>query len=466
MPNKRLFYRYRPLDIGFSENCKSIIQEITNQEIFMGTLEENNDPMDGTQEAHWDGDEIIWKNFVKHYCLCLFDSLILLYIAGDTIEFNASHVRTRIVSDDLPDSKISETFEVFVTSIESDPKVKSLTNIFIKQKKLHRDELLFLLSFFNPYFLNLANKAINKKMAIKILPFIEDMVSQQKEINFAELMDQTKKQDLHTIADIGNKFREQIFLISKLNLPPETRSIPLDNVGNLLSLFPRYYLESSIRDIYDEHYISCFSKDNDNQSMWGHYSQGHSGVCLVFEFEKYDGNYFLELENGQKISLYKVKYSNDPPEINFFENIGYLPMPKLEEHWLTNGSESSSFAKNYRDGFHQNFWDKYNDKIVHKFRDWRYEKEYRLVKNSWFIGPQTKEQRLLQYKLKHLKGIIFGFRTPIETEMKIIRAVDELLDDDQKKEFKFSRARYSSISKKLEIYELSLLKLANTNETV
>ena len=133
-------------------------------------------------------------------------------------------------------------------------------------------------------------------------------------------------------------------------------------------------------------------------------------------------------------------------------------MPKLKSNWLTYGKDVSSLASKYCDSYPQKYWDRYIQKVQHKFPDWGYENEYRVVKSSWLIGAQTKEQRLLHYNPKHLKGVIFGCRTPEDTQIRIIQLMDRILTNDQKNNFNFFRTVYSPINKKLEVVKMSLLK--------
>lgn len=60
------FYRYRPIKAVLDE-----FHELENQEIYFSTTDELNDPMDGFKDLFWRGDEIVWRNFLKHYILCV-----------------------------------------------------------------------------------------------------------------------------------------------------------------------------------------------------------------------------------------------------------------------------------------------------------------------------------------------------------------------------------------------------------
>ena len=60
------YYRFRPTDALLDKR-----KELENQEIYFAPPEDLNDPMEGFKDLFWRGDEIVWRNFLKHYLLCL-----------------------------------------------------------------------------------------------------------------------------------------------------------------------------------------------------------------------------------------------------------------------------------------------------------------------------------------------------------------------------------------------------------
>jgi hypothetical protein len=437
-----------------------LLDELKNREIFLATLEENNDPMDGMQDVYWDGDEVIWRNFIRHYCLCLLNSYIYLSAAGDTQVFDAVCVNTQVTPEDAPIKEFAELFEYFLSLITKDEKINDLTKILINQRILHKDDLNALFFYFNSFFLVLLKETIKEHLGYDALPGIEIMHEHTAKVNFNELFEKIDRDHLHVLSHISIKTMQDLSLIAKYAYITKTdhRSVSKENYIKFISFFPSYYLESSVKYMHSEYYVASFSEQSDHASMWSHYAHGHRGVCLVFAFDEINGSYILELEEGEKLTLHKVEYKDDPPKINVFENLGHLSMRKLESNWLTYGKDVSSLASKYRDSYPEKYWNRYIQKVTHKFPDWGYENEYRVVKSSWLIGAQTKEQRLLHYKSKHLKGVIFGYRTPEDAQIKIIQLMDRTLTNDQKNNFNFFRTVYSPINKKLEVVKMSLLK--------
>ena len=218
------------------------------------------------------------------------------------------------------------------------------------------------------------------------------------------------------------------------------------------------YINESRKNIFYENYISCFSERNDIEPMWSHYSQGHRGICLVYEF----ADKHIELENGKKLPILKVKYDEAPPKVNYFECLGHLPMPKLASGWMSKNGRTSKMYDIYKNDYPNIYWSKFNEKSSHKFMSWSYEKEHRVVDSSWFHGKKEKPDRLVKYHEKHLIGAVFGIRTPLDEQIKIANAIDKKLSQGEKEKFKFYKAYFCPINNEIKIKEMSLVKFSKS----
>jgi hypothetical protein len=77
------FYRYRPI--------KAVLDgfhELESQEIYFSTPDELNDPMEGSKDLFWRGDEIVWRNFLRHYILCVLQTANCCSILADQFDPN------------------------------------------------------------------------------------------------------------------------------------------------------------------------------------------------------------------------------------------------------------------------------------------------------------------------------------------------------------------------------------------
>lgn len=121
--------------------------------------------------------------------------------------------------------------------------------------------------------------------------------------------------------------------------------------------------------------VSCFSEDNDNMLMWSHYGDGHKGFCLEFD-TSYD----------PFTKMFPVSYSKEIPEIDMDQ--------------FLNGS-----ADNLQ-GISAN--------LLHKYIDWKYEKEWRII--------HTDKTSSYCYKSNALIGVYFGNKIS-RTDLEIIATI-------------------------------------------
>ena len=190
--------------------------------------------------------------------------------------------------------------------------------------------------------------------------------------------------------------------------------------------------------------------------MWGDYADGHKGVCLIFNVINEGEN--LIIQGFRKLT--KVKYTSKLPELNFFENISYLPDHLLNSHWLEYNGKYSSLNEYYAnaDDFQAKYWKTFSQKNNIKLIDWNYQKEYRTLAYPFGMSDLQEHDKHLKYGENSLKGIIFGARTPLDTKWEILKVIEDKLEKRSNKNFEFYQARFSNLSSKLEIIPLTFIK--------
>lgn len=150
------------------------------------------------------------------------------------------------------------------------------------------------------------------------------------------------------------------------------KELPIKDHASLIA----EYNHSLIQNLEDVWRIYSLSSIPDNNLMWSHYSEGHTGICLEFDAS-------TEIFGGAM----KVEYFGSRPELDFLEqNNGVL----------------------------------LRHAVLMKSEDWKYEGEYRIVAkeprefdmlnvvNGKFVFPE-----------QLLKSVILGCRTDKKTEMEI-----------------------------------------------
>lgn len=145
--------------------------------------------------------------------------------------------------------------------------------------------------------------------------------------------------------------------------------------------------------------IYCLSEINDDLLMWAHYSDSHRGFCLEFDSSN-NNTIFWE--------AFKVIYKNDYPLVNVMDIENPDEYPKI---------------------------------ILRKSKHWKYEREWRIIKNEQDGGPGH-----YQFSPELLKGVIFGA---------MICKKDEDLLNDLIKKYPCKLNRYRAILNKKE-YKLDI----------
>ncbi len=65
-------YRFRSTDALLGDRA-----ELEKQEIYFAPPKQLNDPLEGYKDLFWKGDLITWKNYLRHYVLCLMQAILL-----------------------------------------------------------------------------------------------------------------------------------------------------------------------------------------------------------------------------------------------------------------------------------------------------------------------------------------------------------------------------------------------------
>lgn len=131
-------------------------------------------------------------------------------------------------------------------------------------------------------------------------------------------------------------------------------------------------VNEDIVDEYRKKIIICsFSKGKDNILMWSHYSDGHKGFCLEFEYDS--KNVFFQ----KNTSTESVEYDEDYPTLN--------------EKMMPGQPESEKFFK---------------ITSLTKSTHWSYEGEVRTL--IFDLNKNDEKGRLVPFNPKILTGIILG----------------------------------------------------------
>jgi hypothetical protein len=454
---KKEFYRLR--------NLKSLFEfkELENQEIYFASPEELNDPMEGFKNLIFNGDKIVWRNFFKHYLLCL-ERVSSLYILSGEEHHKITQDSIPVFNgfDDFPTPMYKELFEK-ISKDFFDICGDFIDKIATRTTAIKRDELTALFGTIHWIAIEIIqknyieNKFIEERdrptrMNVKLLDMSSNLIDMMEQ-NIEEM----QEDKLNALFFIQKSMQDEIILKNNVNdglvlKAPNRNFVLIDFTGN--------YLNSLEKLQYNKWYTACFMSKYNNSSLWGHYGDSHKGVCLIFESDENKNINFTNVNTGfgssekYKLDFKQVQYKNEYPQIDFFRSIGRLPVGKIISTWYT--SEDGLLSDIEREVFNdeakwrKKYWNKFYENILTKTEDWSYENEHRLILFSVLNDEIDSKDRLLKYDFNNLKGLIFGIKTPIEEKLKIIDIIRAKCTEYNRDNFEFHQAYYCHIKKNIQ----------------
>lgn len=464
------FYRFRSI--------KSLLEheELQKQSIYFASPDELNDPMEGFRNLFWSGDRIVWKNFFKHYLLCLERVCSLLAIGGEEwgkIDMNTIPIYNSF--DDFPTPEYKKLFEnIFIDFFGICSEL--IEKLSHRTTPIRRDELIIYLDAVH----SLAIECIQKHYEEKgFLPKSDKVVQQfpegfEKVVNLVDHIEAADKSEEYTksLYELLGIYR---LLKESMSFQYRTDGIASESTPNrnfVLVDFSEKYLDAIELLLYPKWYTACFMTECHNSSVWGHYGDSHNGVCLIFQSNGNENGQFIGLngKNGWNSKgatfgnisseFHKINYEEGFGDIDFFKSIGRLPVGKLFATWYMDDNKISDVAediKNNEDEWRKYYWDNFHRDILKKTKDWAYEKEYRLLLNGLLDGEIEKEHRLLTYEFESLKGIIFGIKTSTEDKLKIVELIKNKCKENNRELFDFYQAFYSLQEKNIQFRKIAFL---------
>lgn len=160
------------------------------------------------------------------------------------------------------------------------------------------------------------------------------------------------------------------------NFPDKSESDYKDWQNNITDKSVQYTEQKIGKKLADRYNLTCFTETNDNNLMWSHYTNNHSGICV-----EYSDN-LLNTINQIKgfFASGKVYYSENPPIVDVFENAE----------------------------------DQIKKMAFHKQSEWKYEKEFRILFRS------NEQNRFISFESNLIKTVFIGCNCPQDISKHII----------------------------------------------
>ena len=481
-------YRFRSIEYLLGE-----YNELENQSIYFASPEELNDPLEGFRNIFWEGDQIVWRNFFKQYIYCLLRNIIHLRICGDSITRDEFELFMPV--EERRDKFIEETSKypsTYFNDLLSDIynrifEVNELDSFIIKMGEINRkvrtDEVsLYLQTMHSEVYSEIYGALVvrgleqeNQNPYYKMEPkspvnSLVKLIQAAGDVEVIEKMFEAANQD----------FTDQ-FLLSRLTVRAKSQITPeeyqhISKYEFLVCDFPNSFLKQLVdRLVYPRWYAACFMRECNNSSLWAHYADSHKGVCLIFEAnESAEGtvptitlNELSESSNKGEVGsdvpmqIHDINYAAKAGEIDFFRSIGWLPQPTLKEFWYRD--EKGKFSEcgfhlrnNNVDAWRTEYWKIFYRDISIKTRDWKYEKESRMILTNFLDDLSDKNRRTLTYDFNSLKGIIFGISTSSTNKMDIIQTIKIKCQKNNRRDFEFFQAYYDHATGRVQKRKLRL----------
>jgi hypothetical protein len=460
-------YRFRS-----AEAILNKYHELERGEIYFPSTQELNDPMEGYKDLYWSGDRIVWRNCLKHYVLCLLLSVPLA--VGSNPKLDEDDVRLLVFNtpSGFPFGHITlALYRAVYEDFLSDKRIDAfLDSLSARKTPIRRSELTAYLRTMHPY----AISVITRRLAPAGVSQISGAdVPLDNLAKFLELAasDAAKAEEFFSISDLADMEASLMHAYSS-KIPPEAKAWEF-----LVRSFPAAYANALDGLVHPPGYAACFVANPTDASMWGTYGDGHRGVCLKFKTSPDSSgrpalalNTPVGMGGDMKIfyqyvphAFWKVSYSQEYPEIDFFRSIGRLPTPKLNACWYVdeNGARSSCLNDIRSDeaAWRAQYWQAFHSGAIQKTGEWAHEEEYRLVYSSDGFDLREKSSRKLRYRFSDLSGIIFGMQTSAENKEQILRTIGDKCKAESRRDFEFYQLQYSRAGRRFKLVLLSSLRV-------
>jgi hypothetical protein len=343
-------YRFRSFDALLGKRA-----ELERQEIFFASTKQLNDPIEGYKDIYWKGDTIAWKNFLRHYVLCLMQAILHALENVERYEVGPESLPITIIPEELQ-PEIRKIFDAICAKMFDDPELGALPGLLEGRiSPIRRNELLSLLFPVHLRLFNFVCTTLQPEGPFHPTDaFFRERGARPLRLkeSFAALNDWDAKHPgscdiVEAMTAKSVSVIEQTTFIRDYSGMSRQHGPVWRVIG---STFPDVYLSSLENLSYGDWYTACFVADPTQASMWGYYGDSHRGACLKFKTTALpSGEPALRLNRQIGIGgpphaperiyecspqpLQEVHYANRYPEVDFFRSLGTL-IPAQAAFWF------------------------------------------------------------------------------------------------------------------------------------
>src|SRR5712664_1621567 len=110
--------------------------ELDAQQIYFAPPEDLNDPIETFKDLVWTGDEIVWRNLLRHYILIFIEATSRVF-SGVDCDRNQVRSFVSMVPDNLPPAPVREIYDRSSNAFLNEMAVRKLVELMAGAHKSH-----------------------------------------------------------------------------------------------------------------------------------------------------------------------------------------------------------------------------------------------------------------------------------------------------------------------------------------
>lgn len=471
---ENVVFRYRSIDALLGKR-----EELERQTVYFAPPDYLNDPMEGLRQVYWRGDRITWRNLLRHYIICMHNRFFEALLTEDTKGLDPNTITVFQSLDNFPTPEAKSLCKACIAAVEADDLHATLLDLLASaERNISSSELQQLLRTVHIDWLGAVRMVFAER---NLVPPTEGHAPHTSGlVNVLRMLQVTVPQVKNRLSATGVDIMHEVqqHMVEQMTLLSATQHADIlePKRESLLFEFTSEYLNNLLKLVYPPWYVACFSARHDNAAMWSYYAGNHRGCCLVFRKQQTDDRVKLRLKgpsgygtggifrNNQDMPLDPVRYTAHEQWIEFFTNIGRLPLDPMLRNWFRDDDGNTSplaehFNEERQEAWRNGYWENFTPPLLRKLPDWQHEEEFRIVISDTLGIHGSHEGRTFTYDYNTLDGIIFGINTSLSDKVRIMRIIDKKLESRTVTEpFKLFQARYHARSGRIEAHHLSLIE--------
>jgi len=277
-------------------------RELSEQAILFALPSAFNDPLEGNINMIYQGDSIVWENLFRHFLLCMEYKFVTAALHNTTkssrpfeLDFPIFLSEAELQIDSQWEQRFIDTKDYFL----SDKDIQAFIQFLGGRNMLVSDEQLIFILY---SIVNIALESIfygHGKTGSQLHKWLWKKQKRLRKVGEHEEWLNTLRSSPDN--DLANSFMatiektsgflQQINLINYFKYIKTSKSEKLIDFGYLSCFFPTEFVTNLTRlACHDWCAASFMGKFPEKMSTWGHYANGHKGVCLIFNTEQNDDN--------------------------------------------------------------------------------------------------------------------------------------------------------------------------------